>query len=167
MRTIRSKNMKSTLYIHTYIYIHMYILVFGMHTKVTAKNLSYEKELWLGELLNYYAASDVNIDKTCNHRCRLTSPLVPMVHHPDSKELVFKMSTPFYGGRASVVCIATGYGMDDWRIGVRMPVGSRIISSPCRPPRLWCPHSLLSNGYRGLFPRSKAAGAWSWPIAYN
>jgi hypothetical protein len=26
------------------------------------------------------------------------------------------------------------------------------------------PLSLLSNGYRGLFPRGKAAGAWRWPL---
>jgi hypothetical protein len=34
----------------------------------------------------------------------------------------------------------------------RVPVGSRIFSSPCRPHRLWGPPN-LSNGYRGLFPR--------------
>jgi hypothetical protein len=31
----------------------------------------------------------------------------------------------------------------------RVPVGSRIFSSPRRPERLWGPPSLLSNGYRG------------------
>jgi hypothetical protein len=37
--------------------------------------------------------------------------------------------------------------------GVRVPVGSRIFSSPCRPDRFCGPPILLSNGYRGLFPR--------------
>jgi hypothetical protein len=37
--------------------------------------------------------------------------------------------------------------------GVRVPVGSRILSSPLRPNRLWGPPNLLSNGYRRLFPR--------------
>jgi hypothetical protein len=50
--------------------------------------------------------------------------------------------------RDSVVGIAIGYG-----VGVRVPVGSRIISSSRRPGRLWGPPNLLSNWYGG-----KAAG---------
>jgi hypothetical protein len=57
------------------------------------------------------------------------------------------------GSRDSSAGIATGYGLDDRGVGVRVPVGSRIFSSPCRPDRLWGPHSLLSNGYGGHFPR--------------
>jgi hypothetical protein len=53
----------------------------------------------------------------------------------------------------SVVRIATGYGLDNGGIAVRVPVGSRIFSSPRRPDRFWGPTNLLSNGYRGLFPR--------------
>jgi hypothetical protein len=66
--------------------------------------------------------------------------------------------------RYSVVDIPTGYGLDDWEVGVRVPVGSRINTSPCRPDRLWGPHNLLYNGYRELFPGGKAAEAWSWPF---
>jgi hypothetical protein len=51
--------------------------------------------------------------------------------------------------RDSAVGIATGYELDDWVIGVRVPVGSRIFSSPRCPDRLRGPHSLLFNGYRG------------------
>jgi hypothetical protein len=43
-------------------------------------------------------------------------------------------------------------------LGVRLPVGSSIIISPCRPDRLWGPPNLLYNGYRGLFAEGKAAG---------
>jgi hypothetical protein len=43
--------------------------------------------------------------------------------------------------------------MDDREVGVRVPVGLRIFSSPRRPDRLWDTPNLLSNGYWGLFPR--------------
>jgi hypothetical protein len=57
--------------------------------------------------------------------------------------------------RSSAVPIATGYGLDDRGFGVRVPLGSRIFSSPCRLDRLWGPLSLLSNAYRGSFPGVK------------
>jgi hypothetical protein len=53
--------------------------------------------------------------------------------------------------RDSAVGIATGCGLEDREDGVRIPVGSRIFSSPRRPDRLW--------GTGGSFPGSKAAGA--------
>jgi hypothetical protein len=64
----------------------------------------------------------------------------------------------FGRSRDNVVGIATGYGLNDRGIGVRIPVGSRIVSSPSRPDRLWGPPNLLSNGYRGSFPGGKTAG---------
>jgi hypothetical protein len=53
----------------------------------------------------------------------------------------------------SAVGIATSYGLDERGVGVRVPVVSRIVSSPRRPGRLCGPPTLLSNGYLGLFPR--------------
>jgi hypothetical protein len=58
--------------------------------------------------------------------------------------------------RDSVVGIATGYELDDLGVGVRVPVGSRIFSSPRRPHRLLGPPNLLSNGYQGLYPRGQS-----------
>jgi hypothetical protein len=52
----------------------------------------------------------------------------------------------------STVGIATGYGLDGQGIGFRVPVEARIFISPCRPDRFWGPPSLLSNGYRAIFP---------------
>jgi hypothetical protein len=55
--------------------------------------------------------------------------------------------------RDSLVGTATGNGSDDGGAGVRVLIGSRIFSSPSCQDRFWGPHTLLSNGYRGLFPR--------------
>jgi hypothetical protein len=49
--------------------------------------------------------------------------------------------------------IATGYGLDDRGVGDRVPVEARSLSSPRRADRIWGLPSLLSNGYRGIFPR--------------
>jgi hypothetical protein len=51
----------------------------------------------------------------------------------------------------SAVGIATAYGLDDRGVRVRVPVGG-IFCPPRRPDRLWGSPSLLSIGYRGLFP---------------
>jgi hypothetical protein len=48
------------------------------------------------------------------------------------------------------VDVATGYGLDVW--GSIPGRGKRFFSSSQRPDLLWCPPSLLSSGYHGLFP---------------
>jgi hypothetical protein len=64
----------------------------------------------------------------------------------------------------SVVSIATGYGLDDRGVGVRVPVGSWTFSSPHHPDWLWGPPTSYPMGTRGFLPGGKAAGAWSWPL---
>jgi hypothetical protein len=71
--------------------------------------------------------------------------------HHSSQEIRLKIN--FLQHIDGAVGIAAGYGLDDRVVGVRVPVVSRIFSSPRRPDRPWGPPSLLSNGYRGLFPR--------------
>jgi hypothetical protein len=53
--------------------------------------------------------------------------------------------------RDNVVSIASGYGLGDREVGVQVPVGSGIFTSPC-PDRLWGPPNLFYNGYQVLFP---------------
>jgi hypothetical protein len=61
--------------------------------------------------------------------------------------------------RVSAVGIATGYGLNDGVVGVRVQVGSRIFSSSRLPHRFWGPLSLLSSGYLGaLSPVVKQSG---------
>jgi hypothetical protein len=52
---------------------------------------------------------------------------------------------PYPRSRDSAVGIATAY-VDNRGVGVRVQVGSRIFTSPCRADRLWGPPSFLSNG---------------------
>jgi hypothetical protein len=67
-------------------------------------------------------------------------------------ELIYHVYPAFLRSWDSAVDIAIGYGLDDTGVGVRVPVGSRIFSSPCRPDRLWGSLSLISKAYRGLLP---------------
>jgi hypothetical protein len=49
--------------------------------------------------------------------------------------------------------------MDDRGTQCSIPSKGRVSSSLQHSDQLWSPPSLPSNGYQGLFPRGKAAGA--------
>jgi hypothetical protein len=107
-------------------------------------------ESWMGHLLYWlwFLVVFIHLGKCWNRTSVRLRPLAfkyfPILH--------------LSGSRGSVAGMATGYGLDYWGVGVRVPLGSRIFFSPRRPDRLWCPPSLLSNGLPGaLFPVSKAA----------
>jgi hypothetical protein len=86
----------------------------------------------------------------------------------DHQSPEFNSRTSFCGeSRDSSVGIATGYGLDDRDVGVRVPVGSRIFSPLRRPDRLWGHLTSYPIGTQGYFRGGKTAGAWSWPLASN
>jgi hypothetical protein len=64
-----------------------------------------------------------------------------------------------YYSRDSAVGIATGYGLDDRGVGVRIPVGSRILSSSLVQTGSGAHSSSYPVGTGGPFPGGKAAGA--------
>jgi hypothetical protein len=67
----------------------------------------------------------------------------------------FGVLSPEFESRDSAVGIATGYGLDDPEVGVRIPMEKKIFTSVCRSD--WGPPTLISNGYRVFFARGKAA----------
>jgi hypothetical protein len=71
---------------------------------------------------------------------------------------LIKNVIPLHRSRDSAVGIATGYGLEDRGVGIRVPVGSRIFFPPNRPDRLWGSPSLVSNGYCGFSPGVKRPG---------
>jgi hypothetical protein len=59
----------------------------------------------------------------------------------------------------SSVGIETGYGMDDREVGVQVPVGSRIFTSPYGPGGLGGhPNRLATGRGEGSFPRVTRPG---------
>jgi hypothetical protein len=54
----------------------------------------------------------------------------------DAQSQLFDTSRGKKGSRNSAVGIATSYGLDDGGVGVQVPVGVRILTSPNRPDRL-------------------------------
>jgi hypothetical protein len=91
------------------------------------------------------AFSLVATDGECRSEFQIEQPL----NGSNSTERSVAASPQFFRlneSRDSSVGIVTGYGLDDQGVGVRVPVGARIFTSPCGPDRLWGPPSLLSNG---------------------
>jgi hypothetical protein len=69
----------------------------------------------------------------------------------------------------SSVGIATGYGLDDRGVGVRVPVGSRIFSTSSRPalglthpPIEWVPGALSPGREADHSPPTSAEGKKMW-----
>jgi hypothetical protein len=80
--------------------------------------------------------------------------LIRLSHH--ASQIINSRIFTVSGSQGIIAGTATGYGLDDPGVAVRVLVGSRIFSSPCLTYRLRgaliLAPSLLSNGYRKFFP---------------
>jgi hypothetical protein len=98
---------------------------------------------------SWYMSLNIPVNKVTT--CVQQGPFHVVHNLPKQTSTILPLS--LCRSRDSAVGIATVYGLDDRGVGIRVPVGSRIFSTLRRPDRFWGPLSLLSNGYRGLFPR--------------
>jgi hypothetical protein len=73
-------------------------------------------------------------------------------------ELLLLITVVMVRSQDSAVGIATGYDMDDRQVWVRIPVGSRIFSSPRRPDRIRPPPPSYPMVTGALSPRVKRHG---------
>jgi hypothetical protein len=109
---------------------------------------------WRGGWMDCRASLDTE-ERTEIARPTSEQTLIPQLSSPEIScytNWVIPAPMPHIG-------IATGYGLDNQGVGVLVPVGSRIFSSPCCPDQLWDPLSLLSNVYQGdLMPGVKQPG---------
>jgi hypothetical protein len=86
-------------------------------------------------------------------------PLKPLLTLSGKMLSAWKQRKNIYTGIYESVGIATGYGLDDRGLGVRVPVFSRIFSSPGHPDRIlaYLASYTLGTGYSSS--GGKAAGA--------
>jgi hypothetical protein len=68
---------------------------------------------------------------------------------------------PYYRTWDRVASIATSYGLDNREVGVQVPVGSRVFSSPIVQTSSEVHPTFYPMGTGGSFPGGKAAGASS------
>jgi hypothetical protein len=65
------------------------------------------------------------------------------------------------------VGIATGYGLEDGGVGVRVPVRQEFLRFHFLQTGSGVHPTSYTMGTRGFFLGGKAAGVWSWPLISN
>jgi hypothetical protein len=64
----------------------------------------------------------------------------------------------------SAICIATAYTLDDWGVGVWVPVGSEFSLLHIIQTGSGAHPASYPMGTGGSFLGGKVAGVWSWPL---
>jgi hypothetical protein len=113
----------------------------GIITIYNIFTFSRSKRFWLAQ--SSVTQLSMQESDTLTHELNCTAPFA----------YKFALSKYDKRSRVSSGSIVSDYGLDDRAIGVRSPAGAKDCSSSLCPDRLWSPPSLLSNGYRGSFPR--------------
>jgi hypothetical protein len=73
--------------------------------------------------------------------------------------LIFSLPHTINSSRDNVIGIAIGYGLNDRRVRVRVPVGSRIFASSIVQTGFGVHPTSYTMGTGGSFPRGKEAWA--------
>jgi hypothetical protein len=115
-----------------------YIRTVGFRCVGLFPNMNYESNLLCKRMNNYVSLVDL-----------FTRSIFKVLDLSALKRTMYWFSHLLHKYRINMsrdnsVGIATGYGLDDRGVGVRVPVGSRIFSSPRRSDLLWGPPNLLS-----------------------
>jgi hypothetical protein len=153
-------------------YIHQdhriyYQQIFFLWGQIKATFVTTAHAMWMNRKPIYVTSLPTFHPWRCKQRLRrcfvvLSYECNTLVHTSETFYKNMHYNSLLWMSQDSTVGMPTGYGLDDAGVRVRVPVGSRILSSPRSSNRLWGPPSLLSNGCRGSSPRVKATGAWSW-----
>jgi hypothetical protein len=87
-------------------------------------------------LILYYSIQFVNCIRLLRHCYELCDERDVKGRERDLFYHIKNLASAFRRSQDSTVCIATGYGLENGGAGIRVPVWSRIFSSPRRPDRL-------------------------------
>jgi hypothetical protein len=118
-----------------------------------------EELLWDTHALNYIDRVILGIPFLPEKRSLKFLTCLTRIKNDKSFKIFMSLTTVYWTSftnksQGSSVGITTGYGLDDRGSGGSIPGEVwEFFSSPSRPDRFWSPPSLLSNGYRELFPQ--------------
>jgi hypothetical protein len=119
--------------------------------------------MWMTETTRMQKCYPILILKPQFELCSIQiNRLLRYFNNAASTENVIRLRYYYVRPCWSAVGIATGYGLDDRGVGVRVPIGLRMFTSPRRSDRLWGLPSLSNGATSDYFPEGKAARAWSW-----
>jgi hypothetical protein len=95
---------------------------------------------------------------------RSNTEYINPLHVRQHLNYIFKFGS-YVKENGSTLGIATGYGLNDRGVRVRVLVWTRLFSSSRRPHRLWGRPISYPTGTEGSFSGSITAGSWSSPLA--